>query len=67
MNRLVLIASVKVAVHDEISVQIVENDYKNIHHSTFEYFNDKCWLSDPLKSMVIFILLKMGMVNFLKN
>ena len=28
--------------------------------SIFEYFNDKSWLSGPLQSMVIFILLKIG-------
>ena len=30
----------------------VDNDHKN-NHSVFEYFNDKSWLSGPLKSMVI--------------
>ena len=41
-------------------MQIVENDNGNnlvtfakIHHSLFEYLNDKVWLPGPLKSMVI--------------
>ena len=33
----------------------------------FEYFNDRSWLSGPLKSMVISILLKIGTVKILKN
>ena len=33
----------------------------------FKYFNEKSWLSDPLKSIVISILLKIGIVKFLKN
>ena len=32
----------------------------------FKYFNEKSWLSDPLKS-IISILLKIGIVKFLKN
>ena len=44
----------------------VDNYHKN-NHSVFEYFNDKIWLSGPLKSMVISILLKIGTVKFFKN
>ena len=38
-----------------------------IHHSILEYFNDKSWHLGPLKSVLISILLKIGMVKFLKN
>ena len=33
----------------------------------FEYLNDRSWTSCPLKSMVISISLKIGMVKFVKN
>ena len=55
-----------------IIVQIVDNDnritlwsLKKIHCSVFEYLNDKVWFPGPLKSMVIFILLNIGMAKFL--
>ena len=40
---------------------------KKIHCSIFEYLHDKSYFSIPLKSMVIRILLKIGMVELLKN
>ena len=36
---------------------------KKIHHSAVEYLNDEIWPEDPLKSMVISILLNTGMVE----
>ena len=53
-------------------MHVVNNDNRNnnnnkIHHSIFEYLNNKVGPSCPLKSIVISILLKIGMVKLLEN
>ena len=45
---------------------ITWSSLKKIHCSIFEYLNNKVGPSCPLKSMVISILLKIGMVKLLK-
>ena len=48
-------------------IGIIWQSLKKILHSICEYFNDKSWLSGQLKSMVISVLLKSGMVKFLTH
>ena len=48
-------------------IEITVWSLKKIHHSIFEYLNNKVWSPCPLKSMVISILLNIGTVIFFKT